>query len=311
MEGKYYKAGLAMFPEIVGPTCVKAAIAAFNHLPLPDHLYTPYSILTRENMEDYYSRKEDGWQLNSEAVARKLDVSFDYLEKPGKIPGCIGIILPFGEHEWYQNLVAAMRDSASQLNICIEIVDPEQTIKNEIDLRQRDIARYAAEQVESNDVIFIDSGSTTMHLAQVLAERKNLTVITNSLPVIDLLKNSPGITLISTGGVVRKSSQSLVGPTAEKSLQEMRADKLFLTVTGVSLNFGLSHTNISEVTIKQTMLHSAREVILLADHTCFGEESMIQIAPLNVIHKLVSDNALPASLRLNLTRLGIEVLIAS
>jgi DeoR family fructose operon transcriptional repressor len=138
-----------------------------------------------------------------------------------------------------------------------------------------------------------------------------LTVITNSIPVFDILKSNPDLTLISTGGVMRRSSLALVGPTAEKSLQELRADKLFLTVSGVSLDFGLSHTNVSEVTIKQTMLHSAREVILLADHTSFGEESMIQIAPLNVIHKLVTDNALAASIRLNLSKLGIHVLIAS
>jgi DeoR family fructose operon transcriptional repressor len=90
----------------------------------------------------------------------------------------------------------------------------------------------------------------------------------------------------------------------------MRADKLFLSVSGVSLSFGLSHPNISEVTIKQTMIRSAREVILLADHTCFGHESFIHVAPLKSIHKLITDDALPASFRLDLSKLGIEVVLA-
>ena len=94
-------------------------------------------------------------------------------------------------------------------------------------------------------------------------------------------------------------------------MRELRADKLFLTVTGISLDFGLSHTNISEVTIKQAMIRSAREVILLADHTFFGQDSVIQVAAPTVVHKLITDDALPASVRLDLTKLGIEIILAN
>ena len=71
----------------------------------------------------------------------------------------------------------------------------------------------------------------------------------------------------------------------------------FLTVSGIAFEFGLSHTNISEVTIKQAMIRAAREVILVADHSSFGQESMVQVAPLNVVHKVITDDALPASVR--------------
>jgi DeoR/GlpR family transcriptional regulator of sugar metabolism len=273
-------------------------------------IYTPSRVLDQANLGKYYSLTDTGWSLKAEAykelaVLQKIPSPLEHR------PFCIGVILPFGEHEWYQNLIVAMRAYAQLRGIHIEILDVEQTLRSEIELRQRDIARRAAELIEPNDVILLDGGAITQQLAQLLVNRSELTIITNSMPVFDILKNCADITLISTGGVLRKSSQSLVGPTAEKSLQELRADKLFLSVSGVSLDFGLSHTNISEVTIKQTMLRSAREVILLADYTTFGEESMIQIAPLSVIHKLVSDNALAASLRLNLNRLGIQVVVAS
>jgi DeoR/GlpR family transcriptional regulator of sugar metabolism len=65
---------------------------------------------------------------------------------------------------------------------------------------------------------------------------------------------------------LRHSSEALVGPTAEAALRELRADKLFLAVTGITLNFGLSHTNVGKVAAKQAMIRAAREVILLADH---------------------------------------------
>ncbi|HSR32552.1 MAG TPA: DeoR/GlpR transcriptional regulator, partial [Anaerolineae bacterium] len=137
------------------------------------------------------------------------------------------------------------------------------------------------------------------------------TAITNSLPVFETLKKNPDITLISTGGLLRHATVTLTGPTVEATLRELRADKLFLTVTGITLEFGLSHTDLNEVAAKQAMIHAAREVILLADHTIFGQESVVQIAPTGAVHKLITDEALPASIRLELAKLGIEVIVAS
>jgi DeoR/GlpR family transcriptional regulator of sugar metabolism len=159
-------------------------------------------------------------------------------------------------------------------------------------------------------VLLIDGGQITTCLAEELIKKDNITVITNSIPVFDILRHNPNITLISTGGLLRHSSETLIGPTAEAALRELRADKLFLAVTGISLDFGLSHTNLAEVTMKQAMIRAAREIILLADHTIFGQESVIQVAPAKVVNKLITDNALPASARLDLTKLGIEIILA-
>jgi DeoR/GlpR family transcriptional regulator of sugar metabolism len=101
----------------------------------------------------------------------------------------------------------------------------------------------------------------------------------------------------------------LVGPTAEGALKELRADKLFLMVSGITLDFGLSHHTISEVTIKQAMIRSAREVILVADHTIFGVEAVGQIAPLSAVHTLITDDALSPSARLEISKLGIQLVL--
>ncbi len=184
-------------------------------------------------------------------------------------------------------------------------------MKEEIDIRRRAIAITAAGMVNPGEVILIDGGPVGNYLAECLQERQNITVITNAVSVFEILKPNAGLVLILTGGAYRHSSQVLVGPTAESTLQELRADKLFLTITGASLTFGLSHTNISEVTMKQAMINSAREVILLADHTYFGQDSVVQVAPLTVIHKLITDDALPASIRLDLNKLGIQIILAN
>jgi DeoR family fructose operon transcriptional repressor len=224
-------------------------------------------------------------------------------------PKRIGFIIPFSEHEWYKNLTRSMREHTFRYHIDYEIVDVEQNLKVEVEQRRRLIAKLAAEQVHSNEVILLDSGPIANYLAEILATRDDLTIITNSMQVFEILKQNPANTLISTGGAYRSSSQTLVGPPAEGTLRGLRVDKLFLMISGISLNFGLSHTNISEVTIKQAMINSSREVILLADTTYFGEDSLVHVAPLSVLHKLITDDALPASMRLDLNKLGIQILL--
>ncbi len=314
MAGRYCKAGLAMFPEIVGPVCIEAAINAYHHTPIARHLVTPYVILTAETLPQFYTHSETGWHIRWNTVNRQLIIPLNIdravRTTAAALPRRIGFVVPFSEHEWYKSLIACMQAHADALGIELEVVDAAQHLKDEVGLRKRGIAQVAAEQVQSGDVILVDGGQITTYLAEELIKKENITVITNSVPVFDVLRDKPAITLISTGGLLRHTTQTLIGPTAEAALRELRADKLFLSVAGISLDFGLSYTSLAEVAMKQAMVRAAREVILLADHTKFGQESVVQIAPTTVVNKLITDNALPASVRLELNKLGIEVIIA-
>jgi DeoR family fructose operon transcriptional repressor len=310
----YCPIALAMFPEIVGRTCVDAAIAAYNHLELPQKIETPYRLLNRETLPEFYQPGSDGWRYLWEPNQARLGIPLQNIHKPDhdvlKNPGCIGIILTFPNHEWYQNLVASMNEYADWLGITIEILDTEQSLKEELTSTQHQIAKRSAFEIQPDDTIFISGGITNQFMTEYISSETNATVITNATNIFRCLEKKPNITLISTGGILRRDSQHLVGPSAENSLQELRVDKLFLEVSGVSYDFGLSHTDISEVTIQQAMIRSAREVILLADHTKFEQESFIQIAPIKVVDKLISDIGLPAQNRLQLSAAGIEVIIS-
>jgi DeoR family fructose operon transcriptional repressor len=315
MSGDYCKGGLAMFPEIVGLACIDAAISAYGHRALPRALITPYVIVDADTLPEIYAREGDRWRLRWDVARARLPIPIEVDGKRpdsgGPLPQRIGFIVPFSEHEWYKSLIVAMQSYAGELGIDFEVIDADQNLKDEVDMRRRVIARVAAEQIRPDEVVLMDGGPIANYLAEELAGRKDLTVITNSVSVFDILRKNPGVTLILTGGAYRYSSQMLVGPTAEGALRELRADKLFLMVAGVSMSFGLSHTNISEVTMKQAMIHSAREVILLADHTFFGQESVVQVAPLTVVNKLITDDALPASVRLDLSKLGLQIILAN
>ena len=111
--------------------------------------------------------------------------------------------------------------------------------------------------MSDGDTIILDAGATTTYLARALRGRRGITVITNSLPVLVELADQPGITLVSSGGVIRTESRSLTGPGAEATFRDF-ADKAFIAGTGLSLDFGLSNTNIAEASVKQAMLGPAR-----------------------------------------------------
>jgi DeoR family transcriptional regulator, fructose operon transcriptional repressor len=294
---------------------IEAAIAAYNHQPLSAQVITPFAVITHETLPEFYAKGPRGWALRWDAVHETLTVPLSVdcggSTHVGPVPQRIGFLVRFMEHEWYRGLIAAMHEQADCLGIALEVVDADQTLREEVELRRREIARRAAQEVEPGDVVLIDGGPIAGYLAEELRRHRDITVVTNARRVFDILSDSPRITLISTGGALRRSTQVLVGPTTEATLGQLRVDTLFLMATGITLEFGLSHTDISEVTVKQAMIRSARRVILLADHACFGHESMIQIAAPTVVHTLIADDALPASWRLELNKLGIEVVPVS
>jgi DeoR/GlpR family transcriptional regulator of sugar metabolism len=312
--GGYTRAGLAMFPEIVGPTCVEAAVLALDGRPVPPQLVTPTAVLTCDTIGEFYAREGGGWGCDWQGVqaryALPLPLDREQASRARRTPRRIGLVVPFSEHEWYVSLAACMRSYAARYGMELEVIDAEASRQEDITVRQREIARMAAALVQPGDVALLDTGPITTFLAEELAGRQGITAITNSLGAIEALRDRPGVTLIVTGGLLATGSDALSGPTAEASLRELRADKLFLSASGVTPEFGISHDSLSEVATKQAMIRAAREVILLADHTRFGEESVTQVAPLRVLSRVITDNALPATTRLELSKTGIEVIIA-
>ena len=161
-SGSYCSAGLAMFPEIVGPVCVEAAVAAFQGRSLPAQLVTPHAVLTPETLPQYYTQTAAGWQLNWEMAFEQLHIPLNIDHRTarptGALPRRIGFVVPFSEHEWYRSLARCMQSHAAHLGIELEIVDAEENLKEDVAQREREIARAAAEQVAPGDVILIDGG---------------------------------------------------------------------------------------------------------------------------------------------------------
>jgi DeoR/GlpR family transcriptional regulator of sugar metabolism len=154
------------------------------------------------------------------------------------------------------------------------------------------IGKLAAGLINEGETVFIGSGSTTMEVARNLVGRKNLTVITNALTVVTLLSQVEGISLIVTGGFVRSSELSFIGHLTEQALRELRSQKVIMGIKSISLEQGLTNDYLPEVSTDRVIIQSAPEVILVADHTKFGTVSTAVVAPLALIHTLVTDTGI-------------------
>ncbi len=173
---------------------------------------------------------------------------------------------------------------------------PEQPILQREDQESTEkqrIGRAAAAMVRDGETVFLGSGTTVLEAARGLRGRSNLTVITNSLPVINVLAGEAGITLICLGGMLRDSELSFIGHITENALAEVRADKVFIGTRAISLEHGLTHEYLPETMTDRAILRGGQEIIVLADHTKFGRAAAVLLAPLEGFHTLVTDQAAP------------------
>ncbi|MRG88329.1 DeoR/GlpR family DNA-binding transcription regulator [Salinibacillus xinjiangensis] len=138
-----------------------------------------------------------------------------------------------------------------------------------------EIAKYAASLVKDGDCIFLDAGTTTIQLIPFL-QHKDVIVVTNGLPHIDLLTKH-GITSYVTGGLIKAKTGALIGPQAIKSLNDFCFDLCFLGVNGFHYEFGYNTPDPEEAHIKQTAHKLAKVSYVLADHSKHKKVSFSKI----------------------------------
>lgn len=168
------------------------------------------------------------------------------------------------------------------------------------------IAKKAAEFIKDGDSLIIDSGTTTLYLVPELAKFKDLTVVTNSINLIQRLSFLPGINILSTGGTLRANTMALAGPLAEQSLEKIRVDKAFIGTNGLDLAAGLTTPNILEASIKQKMITIADQVFILADHSKAGCVSFAKFGELADVDAFITGDAIPKEIRFELERNNIK-----
>ncbi|MGH3312063.1 MAG: DeoR/GlpR family DNA-binding transcription regulator [Streptomyces sp.] len=155
------------------------------------------------------------------------------------------------------------------------------------------IADLAAGLVEEGEAIVVGAGTTTQELARRLARVPGLTVVTNSLLVAQALAHANRVEVVMTGGTLRGSNYALVGSGAEQSLQGLRVSRAFLSGSGLTAERGLSTSNMLSASVDRALVQAAAEVVVLADHTKLGTDTMFQTVPTDVMARLVTDRPSP------------------
>jgi DeoR family transcriptional regulator of aga operon len=197
--------------------------------------------------------------------------------------------------------------------VAVERAAPEPPVVHrmvENEEEKRRIGRAAAQLVQDGDVIFLGSGTTTLEVARNLDDKKNLTVITNALNVVNQLAGKQNITVIVTGGLFRHSELSLIGHIAEQALKELRADKVIMGMRAISIEEGLTNDYLPETMTDRTIIQFAPEVILVVDHSKFGKVSTALVAPITSVQKIVTDAGISPQIVADLRAGGMEVIIA-
>ena len=154
---------------------------------------------------------------------------------------------------------------------------------------KQEIADLIGSLVKEDEHIIVDPSTTAVAIVKALKTRKKLTVITSSIEVLIELSDVSGWDIICTGGVLRENYLTLVGSRAADMISSFYADKAIISCKGIDLNKGVTDANEALSQVKQAMLRSAKQRIVAADHTKFGNVAFSRICELYAVGMVVTD----------------------
>lgn len=191
-------------------------------------------------------------------------------------------------------------------NTMIGLFD-ESNVKN---IREKQkISEYAAGLIGENESIMLYTGSTALQIAKNLGGFKNLNVVTNSIITSYELGKNPYIKVILLGGYYNPDTHAIFGQHAITQLQEYKLDKLFLSVDGISSQYGATSEHPYETDICKAMVEKANQVIVTADYSKIGISRFTKIASLEEIDMLITDDKAPGDELKRIEEKGIKVIV--
>lgn len=171
-----------------------------------------------------------------------------------------------------------------------------------------ELSRIASRYVTEGMSIALDVSTTNTQIARVLKDKfQRLTIITNSLPIMNELIAMPNYTLIMIGGMIRNSEQSIIGDLAEEFASRFHADLFFMSMSGVTIDEGITDYGIGEIQVKKIMQANAKQTIALADSSKFDHVSLIKVCSCSQVDRFVTDSKIDRELVERYKRNGIEI----
>jgi DeoR family fructose operon transcriptional repressor len=175
---------------------------------------------------------------------------------------------------------------------------------------KRAIARLALEELPPGGAVLLDSGTTIGQMAELFPDEREMTVVTNALPIAEVLAVKPNLTVLQVGGRVRAKTLAAVDAWATQALAEVSVDVAFVATYGISVHRGLTATDPSEGAVKRAMVATARRVVVLADHSKLGADHLSIFAGLSDVHVLITDDGASDAQLEEFRSAGLDVRVA-
>jgi DeoR family transcriptional regulator of aga operon len=179
--------------------------------------------------------------------------------------------------------------------------------QQQVNAKER-IGTAAAEFVANGDAIFLDASSTALALAQVLRQRRDLTILTHSLSVAESMLNAPGVTVVMTGGTLQRETDSLMGTDGLAILRKYNLKTGFFGAHGLSFPEGLTDVSAGEAEVKRQVVALCRQVVALIDATKWGRVGPASFARPEDLNMIITDAQAPIELVEQARSLGTRVL---
>ena len=175
--------------------------------------------------------------------------------------------------------------------------------------KSRIAAAAAAYFPGDGGTVLLDAGTTTGALLEVFPTDRQLTVVTNAVPHALALAPIRTVTVIVVGGRLRPRTLANVDDLAVETIRNLRVDVAFVATNGISER-GCSTPDPAEAAVKRTAVGAADRVVMLADHTKFGEEHFVRFAALSDLDVVVTDDGVDDADLLPLRMAGVDVEVA-
>lgn len=230
-----------------------------------------YPIERQQKIVEIVRQKQ---MVKHQELMEKLQISMETLRRD------IQILVQQGLVEKFYGGIKEVQQPLSETLI-------EQRLVSQLEEKMT-IAKACVALLVEGDCIFLDSGSTTYQIARHMRHLKNITVITNSLPIVmELLHTS--VELIMMGGKVRHSEKSIVAYDFLLQYDQLNISKAFICTSGISLKNGLSDFSLEEVTTRRNLVKLAQVTYVVADHTKFERDIAVKICPIEEVDYVITD----------------------
>ena len=179
-----------------------------------------------------------------------------------------------------QGKLNKVHGGATACDDCFESSEPTMSAKELLNQEQKDrIARYAAAQIQPDDVIFLDAGSTTLRMLEYIQPSDRLMVVTNGILHAQQLVQK-GIKAYILGGMLKMGTEAIVGGSTVQQLSQYNFTKAFIGINGIAVNQGYTTPDAEEAVVKATAMRQAYIRYVLADSSKFGKVSAVTVAPI-------------------------------